>query len=128
MTRVLHIDTDPQFATLVKRVLKTADNDLDVTSVSDQDKVWPALHRDVEYDCIVSGYQMGTIDGIELVRSLRGEGVDTPFIIYTWYGSEIEKSALQAGVTEYIQKEMGVATCAKLADEILEHAHPVAQA
>ena len=69
MTRVLHIDTDPQFATLVKRVLKTADNDLDVTSVSDQDKVWPALHRDVEYDCIVSGYQMGTIDGIELVRS-----------------------------------------------------------
>lgn len=57
------------------------------------------------YDAIVSDYQMPEMDGIELLKEIRGGGRDTPFIIFTGKGREaVVIEALNSGADFYLQK------------------------
>lgn len=58
-----------------------------------------------EYDVIISDYQMPGMDGIELLKELRGRENEIPFIIFTGRGrEEIAIEALNAGADFYLQK------------------------
>lgn len=58
-----------------------------------------------QYDAIVSDYQMPGMDGIELLKEIRGSGMDTPFIIFTGKGREaVVIEALNSGADFYLQK------------------------
>ncbi len=60
-------------------------------------------------DVIVSDLRMPGMDGIELLRSLRGRGVDTPFVLMTAYASvPTAVEAMKLGATDYIQKPFDV--------------------
>jgi len=57
------------------------------------------------YDAIVSDYQMPGMDGIELLKEIRGSGRDIPFIIFTGKGREaVVIEALNSGADFYLQK------------------------
>lgn len=57
------------------------------------------------YDVIVSDYQMPEMDGIQLLRKLRGENNDIPFIIFTGKGrEEAVIEAYNAGADFYLAK------------------------
>jgi len=57
------------------------------------------------YDVIVSDYQMPGMDGIELLKEIRGSGRDVPFIIFTGKGREaVVIEALNSGADFYLQK------------------------
>lgn len=61
--------------------------------------------QEQEYDVIVSDYQMPEIDGLELLRTLRADGNDIPFIIFTGRGrEEVAIAALNAGADYYLMK------------------------
>ncbi len=61
--------------------------------------------KQASYDVIVSDYQMPGMDGIELLKKLRGSGNSTPFIIFTGKGhEEIVIEAYEHGADFYVQK------------------------
>ena len=57
------------------------------------------------YDAVVSDYEMPEMNGIELLKTLRGKGSEIPFIIYTGRGrEEVVIEALNEGADYYLQK------------------------
>jgi len=57
------------------------------------------------YDAVVSDYQMPDMDGIELLRRVRAEIGNLPFIIFTGKGrEEIAMAAIDNGVNSYLHK------------------------
>jgi len=56
-------------------------------------------------DCIVSDYEMPSMDGLALLREVSTRHGDLPFILFTGKGSEeIASEAISTGVTDYLQK------------------------
>ncbi len=59
------------------------------------------------YDAIVSDYEMPVIDGIAFLKTLKSQGSDIPFIIFTGRGREhVAMEALNNGAAFYLQKGM----------------------
>ncbi|MFQ6053992.1 MAG: response regulator, partial [Candidatus Bathyarchaeia archaeon] len=87
-----------------KRFIEKFDPAIQVEFVSSPDEAQRLL-RERSFDCVVSDYQMPTMDGIELAIKIR-ETSDIPFIIYTGRGSEeVAEAAFEAGIDDYIRKE-----------------------
>ena len=58
-----------------------------------------------KYDAIVSDYEMPEMDGIEFLRTIKKDGVEKPFIIFTGRSREdIVIEALNSGADFYLQK------------------------
>lgn len=56
-------------------------------------------------DLVIADYMMPNMDGLELLETLRKDGVDIPFIIITAYGGiDSTMEAFKLGVTEYLTK------------------------
>ncbi len=63
-----------------------------------------ALRTDA-FDVIISDFKMPGIDGLQLLKHLRSEGIETPFILVTGYGSiDMTMEALELGTVEYLTK------------------------
>lgn len=56
-------------------------------------------------DCVIVDYKMPGIDGLELVRRLRGLGIQTPIIVITGYVDEdLSAKARSVGVRQVLKK------------------------
>lgn len=102
--RVLHVDDEPSITELTTTYLERADDRFDVRTTTRADAALEIL-RNGTVDCVVSDYDMPEMNGIELLRTIREERPDLPYILYTGKGSEeIASDAISAGVTDYLQK------------------------
>jgi len=104
---VLHVDDDPSFAELVATYLERERERLTVHTETDPRDALDAIRDDdVTFDCVVSDYEMPGLDGLELLRRVREDAPELPFVLFTGKGSEeIASEAITAGVTEYLQKD-----------------------
>jgi len=105
--RVLHVDDDPEIADLTKTFLERNEDDF---SVVFETSAVAALDRlqSGSIDCVVSDYDMPNVDGLEFLELVREQYPDIPFILFTAKGSEeVASEAIAAGVTDYMQKEIG---------------------
>jgi len=102
--RVLHVDDDARFLAVAKQCLEEQSLFRVDTAQSAKEALEKLKHS--EYDAIVSDYQMLGKNGLELLRELKKQGNDVPFILFTCKGKEeIAISALNSGVYRYIGKE-----------------------
>ena len=136
---VLHVDDEPDFAEMTAEYLERKDSRFEVTTATDAQEALeflgkgenedsetngePTKSRDgadaTEFDCVVSDYSMPGTDGIELLKEVREEYPDLPFILFTGKGSEeVASEAISAGVTDYLQKEPGTEQYTVLANRI----------
>ncbi|WP_435061971.1 PAS domain S-box protein [Halobaculum sp. EA56] len=105
--RVLHVDDDPEFGDLVATVLERERDRIRVRTATNAEEGLDAL-SDGDVDCVVSDHDMPGRDGIEFLRAVREEYPDLPFVLFTGKGSEeVASEAISAGVTDYLQKEVG---------------------
>ncbi|THE66555.1 PAS domain S-box protein [Salinadaptatus halalkaliphilus] len=59
-------------------------------------------------DCIVSGYRMPEMDGIEFLETVTERYPSIPFVLFAGQGSEaVARKAIRTGATDYLQKDTG---------------------
>ena len=115
---VLHVDDDESFLRLAATTLERLDSEVAVTPVTDPRTVGDRLDEG-SFDCVVSDYDMPRTDGLSLFESIRERHPETPFILFTGKGSEeIAAEAVSAGVTDYLQKEVGTEQFTVLSNRI----------
>lgn len=103
--RILQVDDEIDFQTTTKRMLQSFDPFLHIESTTSPMEALERLKSEI-FDCVVSDYQMPSMDGVELAKRIR-ESSNIPFILYTGKGSEeIAERAFGAGIDDYIRKEM----------------------
>ena len=102
--KVLHVDDEAGFLAVAKQCLEEQSKFQVDTALSAKEAL--AKLKRSEYDAVVCDYQMPEKNGLELLRELRQQGNDTPFILFTCKGKEeIAIEALNSGVYRYIGKE-----------------------
>jgi PAS domain S-box-containing protein len=103
MYSILYVDDDEILLNVNKIYLeKNGEFSVDVASSGRM-----ALDRiaSVQYDAILSDYQMPGMDGIELLKLVRDRYGNLPFILFTGKGrEEVVMEALNHGADFYVQK------------------------
>jgi PAS domain S-box-containing protein len=101
--RILHVDDDAEFIAVAKQCLEEQ-YQFQVDTTSSAEEALKKLENS-EYDAIISDYQMPGKNGLELLRALRQQGRDIPFILLTCKSKEeVAIEALNSGVEQYITK------------------------
>ena len=102
--RVLYVDDEP-FRELAAEFLEREGERISVLTESEAADAVDRLETD-RVDCVVSDDEMPGGDGIELLRTVRDDHPDLPFILLTGKDSEaVASDAFSAGATDYVQKE-----------------------
>ena len=106
--RVLIVDDEPGILEIAKDFLESG-GDITVTTAESASQALSRLKKH-NIDVIISDYQMPPgMNSIELLKKLRDEGNDTPFIIFTGRGrEEVAIEALNNGAAFYLQKGINI--------------------
>jgi two-component system OmpR family response regulator len=102
INRLLIVDDEAELAETLCLILKS--KTLEPSFFTNPLDALEAVKVDT-FDCIVSDLSMPVMNGVELLKEIRNMGLDTPFIIYTAFGSdENSKEAAKYGCFEVIEK------------------------
>ncbi len=100
--RLLLVDDDPRLRDLLQRYLEA--QGFEVRGVGDGAQLRQALDRG-HYDLIVLDLMLPDESGLDICRKLRGHGDDTPVLMLTAKGDEIDRIVgLEIGADDYIPK------------------------
>ncbi len=106
--KILIVDDDEAAAGLIKLRLNRDAPHFSVGVVEDGRECIEYLESN-GVDCIISDYHMPGMNGIELLRALRRQGNDIPFLIMTGHGGEdVARDASRAGAYDYFPKGLGL--------------------
>ncbi|MFO7791879.1 MAG: response regulator [Candidatus Saliniplasma sp.] len=102
--KILFVDDDQGLLDQAKYVLEKENQDFEVIPVESSDDALNFLEEN-DVDIIVSDYKMPGMDGLDLLKTLRAQGNEIPFIIFTGKGrEEIAMKALNLGADRYFKK------------------------
>ena len=105
MTRVLVVDDEPQILRAMATNLRARGFEIDVAETGEQALELAARHRP---DLVVLDLGLPGIDGVEVVRGLRG-WTTVPIVILSVRDAEADKvQALDAGADDYVTKPFGM--------------------
>jgi len=100
--KILLVDDDPKFQKLMLHVLEK--HGFEVTVCNDGIEAKETIDESAA-ELVISDYKMPNMDGVELLKALREDGRDIPFILMTAYGSiESTMAAIKLGTVEYLTK------------------------
>jgi PAS domain S-box-containing protein len=115
---VVHVDDDPLLTDLLSGLVVQNHDDITLHSMHDPDDVLDHLEAN-DVDCVISDYEMPGTNGLELLDAVRQRWPELPFILFTGQGDEeIAEKAINAGVTDYVQKRTGALQFALLLNRV----------
>jgi two-component system, NtrC family, response regulator HydG len=92
-----------------------------VTTFADPTEALPQIKAG-RFDVVLSDLKMPRMDGLALIREVRGSGCDTPIIVMTAYATvSTAVEAMKLGAIDYIQKPFEADAVAVLIERALEH-------
>ena len=95
--------------------------DHEVSAFADPLEAFVEIKRG-HFDLIVSDLKMPRMDGLALIREVRGSGCDPPIIMMTAFATvSTAVEAMKLGAFDYIQKPFEVDTLSVLVERALEH-------
>jgi len=119
--RVLLADDDAKFQKLMRLTLEK--HGFEVMVCSDGIEAKDAMDRSPA-ELIISDYMMPNMDGVQLLKALREEGQDIPFILMTAYGSiDSTMEAIKLGTVEYLTKPFDPEEIVLAAQKALDMGH-----
>jgi two-component system OmpR family response regulator len=105
--RILVVEDELKMASLLRRGLIEEGHAVDIARTGD-DALWMA--QTAEYDALVLDLMLPTIDGLEVCRRLRANGVWSPVLMLTARdGVEDRVAGLDAGADDYLPKPFSFA-------------------
>ncbi len=103
MIQVLYVDDEPGLLEIGKLFLERT-KDIKVETINSATQGLDQLDL-MNYDVIVSDFQMPHMDGIEFLKKVRAAKGDIPFILFTGRGrEEVVIEAINSGANFYLQK------------------------
>jgi signal transduction histidine kinase len=113
--RVLLVEDDEDDYMIIKRTLTDIyDGKFSLDWISEAQGIKEKI-GDSQYDICLMDYRLGRVTGIDLMKDLKKEGLDIPFILLTGYGDrDIDVLAMESGAADYLEKE-------KIGPGMLEH-------
>ena len=100
--KVLIVDDDPSICKLLEKVMHS--NDLE-TTVADSGQAALHLLKDHAYDIILMDVMLGDMEGFEVIRALRSQGIKTPVMIVSGRNEDYDSLyGLSIGADDYITK------------------------
>ncbi|MEI7672760.1 MAG: sigma-54 dependent transcriptional regulator, partial [Deltaproteobacteria bacterium] len=101
---ILIIEDDPTFRSLLVAILE--DEGYDIVEEENGKQALLTLRRR-SFDLVLSDLRLPGMDGLELFRSVKAEGIAPPFVLLTAFGTVEEAvSALKEGVTDFLTKPL----------------------
>ena len=101
------VDDEPKLASVVARALREDGHATDVAS-NGEDALWMA--HAAPYDAIVLDVMLPGVDGLEVVRRLRGDEIWTPVVLLTARDAVGDRVAgLDVGADDYLVKPFSLA-------------------
>ena len=105
--RILLVEDEPKMAALLRRGLEREAMSVDIASRG-EDAVWMA--GSTEYDAVVLDVMLPGIDGFEVCRRIRSDGVNSPVLMLTARDSVRDRVAgLDGGADDYLTKPFSYA-------------------
>ena len=103
LNTILYVDDEAALLEVTKLFLERA-GDITVDTTTNPLEAYEMIMTG-RYDVIVSDYRMPRMDGIVLLKQIRANGSQVPFIIFTGRGrEEVAIEALNSGADFYLQK------------------------
>jgi DNA-binding NtrC family response regulator len=101
---VLHVDDDPDLTDVFSSFLERKSDWVTARSAQSAAEALDVL-SETDVDCIVSDYHMPGMDGLALLRRVRENYPELPFVLFTSEGSEeLASEAVSLGLTDYFRK------------------------
>jgi DNA-binding NtrC family response regulator len=101
---ILIIEDDPTFRSLLVTVLE--DEGYDIVEEKDGKQALLSLRRR-SFDLVLSDLRLPGMEGLELFRQAKSEGIAPPFVLLTAFGTvEDAVSALKEGVADFLTKPL----------------------
>ena len=120
MTRVLVVEDNADLAFAVTTALRSEGFDVAVACTG-PDGVARARERDA--DLIILDLMLPGFDGYRVIRTLRGDGIETPILVLTARGEEADKvKGLRLGADDYVTKPFGAMELLARVDALLRRA------
>ncbi|HYW31506.1 MAG TPA: response regulator transcription factor [Gemmatimonas sp.] len=120
MTRILLVEDNADLAFAVTTALQSEGFDVSVAGTG-PDGVARARERDA--DLIILDLMLPGFDGYRVIRTLRGDGIQTPILVLTARGEEGDKvKGLRLGADDYVTKPFGAMELLARVDALLRRA------
>ncbi len=120
-TRTLIVDDDPFVCEMLAMILEGAGFATEMAATGED--AYRKVSGGAAFGLIVTDMNMPGMGGIELVRKLRADGIDTPVIMLTG-NSEVSSAmeAIRSGADDYLVKDENIQdTVIFWAGRVLEH-------
>ena len=105
--RVLVIEDDAKLADYIARSLKEVGHIVDRTADGAEGL---SLASSMTYDALIVDRMIPTVDGLEVVQSIRGSGNDVPVLMLTALSEVYRRvEGLKAGADDYLPKPFAIA-------------------
>lgn len=100
--KVLIVDDDSAIRTLLEKVMRS--NDLETASASSGQEALDLLKNNI-YDVILMDIMLGDMEGFEVIKLIRKQGIQTPVIIISGRDEDYDALyGLSLGADDYITK------------------------
>lgn len=105
--RILLVEDEPQIADFIARGLSESGHSVDIARDGEEALEWPTA---ADFDIIILDVMLPSIDGIEVCRTLRGQGLRTPILMLTARDAvEDRVRGLDSGADDYLIKPFAFA-------------------
>ena len=105
--RILLVEDEPQIADFIARGLSENGYSVDIAQDGEEALDWPSA---ADFDIIILDVMLPSIDGIEVCRTLRGQGLRMPILMLTARDAvEDRVRGLDSGADDYLIKPFAFA-------------------
>ncbi len=115
---LLIVDDEPEVSDIIARGFRAESRHFTIVAVESGEECLQYLDSH-DVDCILSDYQMSGMTGLELLKAIRSQGNDIPFIFMTAQGSEeVASEAFKNGACDYFTKDAGFSHFARIINTV----------